>query len=29
LSGDELSYQVPAQPGSDSVAVSVWQRVKS
>ena len=28
LSGDELSYQVPAQPGSDSVAVSVWQRVK-
>lgn len=29
LSGDELSYQVPAQPGSDSVAVSVWQRSKS
>lgn len=28
LSGDELSYQVPAQPGSDSVAVSVWQRFK-
>lgn len=26
LSGDELSYQVPAQPGSESVAVSVWQR---
>lgn len=29
LSADELSYQVPAQPGSDSVAVSVWQRIKS
>lgn len=29
LSGDELSYQVPAQPGSDSVAVSVWQRIKN
>ena len=29
LSGDELSYQVPAQPGSDSVAVSVWQRVEN
>ncbi|WP_158628704.1 lipocalin-like domain-containing protein [Dyella choica] len=28
LSGDELSYQVPAQPGSDAVAVSVWQRAK-
>jgi hypothetical protein len=28
LSADELSYQVPAQPGSDTVAVSVWQRVK-
>ena len=26
LCGDELSYQVPAQPGSDSVAVSLWQR---
>jgi hypothetical protein len=26
LSGGELSYQVPPQPGSDSVAVSVWQR---
>jgi hypothetical protein len=26
LSGDELSYQVPPQPGSDTVAVSVWQR---
>jgi hypothetical protein len=29
LSGDELSYQVPPQPGSDSVAVSVWQRLGS
>jgi Lipocalin-like domain len=29
LSADELSYQVPAQPGSDSVAVSVWQRGQS
>lgn len=29
LSGNELSYQVPAQPGSDSVAVSVWQRAES
>jgi hypothetical protein len=29
LSGDELSYQVPQQPGSDSVAVSVWQRAGS
>lgn len=28
LSGDELSYQVPQQPGSDTSAVSVWQRVK-
>ncbi|GLQ51438.1 lipocalin-like domain-containing protein [Dyella flava] len=28
LSADVLSYQVPQQPGSDSVAVSVWQRVK-
>jgi len=28
LSDDVLSYQVPQQPGSDSVAVSVWQRVK-
>jgi hypothetical protein len=28
LSADELSYQVPPQPGSDTVAVSVWQRVK-
>jgi hypothetical protein len=27
MTGDELSYQVPPQPGSDSVAVSVWQRV--
>jgi hypothetical protein len=27
LSGDELSYQVPSQPGSDSVAVSVWKRI--
>ena len=27
LSDDELSYQVPAQPGSDSVAVSVWKRI--
>jgi hypothetical protein len=29
LSGDELSYQVPPQPGSDTVAVSVWQRAAS
>ncbi|MBE1161020.1 lipocalin-like domain-containing protein [Dyella acidiphila] len=28
LSGDELSYQVPPQPGSDTVAVSVWRRVQ-
>jgi hypothetical protein len=29
LSGDVLSYQVPQQPGSATVAVSVWQRVRS
>ncbi|WP_430390135.1 lipocalin-like domain-containing protein [Dyella sp. 20L07] len=29
LSGDELSYQVPPQPGSDSVAVSVWRHDSS
>ncbi|QRN55873.1 lipocalin-like domain-containing protein [Dyella caseinilytica] len=29
LSADELSYQVPKQPGSDTVAVSVWQRAQS
>jgi hypothetical protein len=29
LSADEFSYQVPPQPGSDTQAVSVWQRVKS
>ncbi len=29
LTGDVLSYQVPPQPGSDTVAVSEWQRVKS
>lgn len=28
LAGDELSYQVPQQPGSDTVAVSVWQRAQ-
>jgi hypothetical protein len=28
LSNDEFSYQVPPQPGSDTVAVSVWERVK-
>jgi hypothetical protein len=28
LSADEFSYQVPPQPGSDTSAVSVWQRVK-
>lgn len=28
LSGDELSYQVPPQPGADTVAVSVWRRTK-
>jgi hypothetical protein len=28
LSGDELSYQVPQQPGVDTVAVSVWQRAR-
>jgi hypothetical protein len=28
LSADELSYQVPQQPGSDTVAVSVWQRAR-
>lgn len=27
-SADEFSYQVPPQPGSDTSAVSVWQRVK-
>ena len=29
LSADELSYRVPPQPGSDTEAVSVWQRVPS
>jgi hypothetical protein len=27
LTDDELSYQVPPQPGSDSMAVSVWKRM--
>lgn len=29
LSGDELSYQVPASAGAGTIAVSVWRRVRS
>ena len=29
LSGDELSYQVPASAGAGTIAVSVWRRVKT
>jgi hypothetical protein len=29
LSGDDLSYQVPASAGAGTIAVSVWRRVKT
>jgi hypothetical protein len=29
LSGNELSYQVPASAGAGTIAVSVWQRAKT